>query len=67
MDNNAPAAVSVEEAAQILGVDRNTVYRSIHRGEVYAIRLCARFRIPKREVNRLLGHAYYPEFPVGQD
>ena len=51
-----PALVSVSEAAEMLGVTRSTLYRSIARGDcpLALVRINGRLRIPRRAVERLL-------------
>lgn len=42
------------EAAQILGIHLNTLYRAIARGEIKAAKLGSRTLIPRAEIERLL-------------
>lgn len=49
--------VTVEEAAQILGIGRNSAYEAVRRGELPAIRIGRRFVIPKAALERLLAAA----------
>ena len=42
------------QAAQILGVGRNTIYRAIRQGKVRVLRLGNRIVVPKAELQRLL-------------
>jgi excisionase family DNA binding protein len=44
----------INEAAELLAVDRRTVYRMLARGELRAVRVGARQRIPAGELERLL-------------
>ena len=44
---------SVDEAAHILGSSRATVYRLLRAGELKAIRIGARQRIPEGEIARI--------------
>ena len=62
MGANAPT-ISVDDAAQLLEMSRDTIYKSIASGEIRAVKLCRRYRITKREVNRLLGYSYFESFP----
>lgn len=48
-------AFSVQEAAEIFGISPITVYRLVRRGELKAVRFGRRVRIPRSEVERLLG------------
>jgi excisionase family DNA binding protein len=48
-------AYSIQEAADLLGVDYFSVYRLIHRGKLKACRaLRGKFLITRDELNRLL-------------
>jgi excisionase family DNA binding protein len=46
--------VSVPDAARLLGVGRSTVYTAVKSGEVPAIRVGNRVRIPSRWVRQVL-------------
>jgi excisionase family DNA binding protein len=46
---------SIEEAAQLLRVSIDTIRRMIKRGQIEAHQVGRQWRIPKREVDRLLG------------
>lgn len=48
-------AFSVQEVAAIFGISPITVYRLVQRGELKAVRFGRRVRIPRSEVERLLG------------
>jgi excisionase family DNA binding protein len=52
---NAPL-LSVEEAAELLGQSRSSLYRSIHKGDLPLplVRMSGRWRIPRRAVERLV-------------
>ncbi|UFU06992.1 helix-turn-helix domain-containing protein [Ruania halotolerans] len=47
--------LSVEEAAQVLGIGRTTAYAAVKSGQVPTIRLGRRVRVPVRALLRLLG------------
>lgn len=47
--------VTVEEAAEILGISRSSAYECVHRGELRAIRLGRRLVIPRSALAELLG------------
>ncbi len=48
--------MSVEEAALCLGISRNSAYEAVRRGEIPAIRIGHRIRIPRRRfMSWLLG------------
>ena len=42
-----PSFLSPTEAAQIAGLSTRAIYRAIQRGELRAVRLCSRLRIPR--------------------
>ncbi len=46
---------TVEEAARILGLGRNTAYVAARRGELPVIRIGKRFVVPKAALEKLLG------------
>lgn len=46
--------VTVEEAAELLGIGRGLAYELARRGELPALRLGRRFVIPKQALERLL-------------
>jgi len=58
--------LSVKEAAKLLGIHPNTLYRAVWRGEVKALKIGARLILPKGELERLLGHSLNLE-ALGQD
>ncbi len=45
---------SVEQAARILGIGRNSAYEAIRRGEIPALRLGRRLVVPRQALERLL-------------
>lgn len=44
----------INEAAQLLAVDRSTVYKLIARGDLRPVRVGSRQRIPAEQLERLL-------------
>jgi excisionase family DNA binding protein len=46
--------VSVEIAAQLLGISRASAFRAVHRGQLPAIRLGRRIIIPTAELRQML-------------
>jgi excisionase family DNA binding protein len=46
--------VSVEDAGKILGYSRNTAYEAVKSGEIPAIRIGRKLRVPKAALERLL-------------
>jgi excisionase family DNA binding protein len=52
---NQRMTVTVEEAATILGVDRNKAYEAARSGEIPTIRIGKRILVPVASLERLLG------------
>ena len=46
--------LTVEEAAEVLGIGRNSAYEAIKRGEIPALRLGRRLVVPRKALDRLL-------------
>jgi excisionase family DNA binding protein len=57
---------NVKEAAELLGVSHNTLYRAIWRGEVRAVKIGSRVLIAKGELERLLGYPLDSKAPAEQ-
>lgn len=53
-DVDEPLALSVEEAARLLGISRTLAYESVARGELPAVRLGRRIVVPRRALELLL-------------
>ena len=49
--------VTVEEAAEMLGISRSSAYECVHRGELRALRLGRRLVVPRSALEELLGGA----------
>lgn len=47
--------LTVEEAARVLGVGRNTAYEAVKHGDLPVIRIGRRMVVPKAAIERLLG------------
>jgi excisionase family DNA binding protein len=47
--------VTVEEAAQMLGISRSPAYECVRRGELRALRLGRRLVVPRAALEELLG------------
>jgi len=45
---------TVAEAANLLGIGRNTAFEAIHRGEIPALRIGKRLLVPKAAFDRML-------------
>jgi len=62
MNNNK--FYTVKQVAELLGFSTNTVYKYLDEGKIKATRLEkeGRFRIPEKEVVRLLGSKHNPEY-----
>lgn len=54
VDVEEPMALTVEEAARLLGISRTLAYESVARGELPAVRLGRRIVVPRRALERLL-------------
>jgi excisionase family DNA binding protein len=50
-----PPTVSVEHAARILGISRSSGYRGIHRGDIPALRIGGRLKVPTAPLLAMLG------------
>ena len=48
---------TVEEAAEILGIGRNSAYEAVRRGEIPAIKIGKRVLVPKAALDRMLSGA----------
>ncbi len=46
--------LTVEQAAKVLGVGRNTAYQAVRAGELPAIRIGKRLVVPRQAIDRLL-------------
>jgi len=49
------ATISVDEAAQILGISRNSAYEAVTRAEIPVIRIGRRIRVVVSQLKCLLG------------
>lgn len=50
-----PPTISVERAAEMLGLSRSSGYRGVARGEIPAIRIGGRIRVPTAKILAMLG------------
>ena len=55
--NNEAATVTVEEAARILGIGRQTAYDLVNQGTIPSLRLGRRLVVPKVGLERMLSEA----------
>ena len=46
--------VTVEEAAQILGISRSSAYEAVRRGDLPAIRIGRRYVVPRAALERMV-------------
>lgn len=46
--------LSVEEAGQILGLSKDSAYKAVARGEIPALRLGRKLRVPTEQLHRML-------------
>jgi len=49
-----PHVLTVEEAAQVLRIGRNSAYAAVHRGDLKTIRIGRRILVPKAALKHLL-------------
>jgi excisionase family DNA binding protein len=49
--------LTVEEAAQILGISRSSAYEAVRRGELPVVRIGRRYVVPRVALERLLTQA----------
>ena len=56
-DRGPPLTVSIPEAAQALGIGRNSAYEAAARGEIPTVRIGARLLVPTRALDALLDGA----------
>ena len=47
--------LTVEEAARVLGIGRNSAYEAVRRGDLPVIRIGRRYVVPRAALERLLG------------
>ncbi len=50
-----PPTITVEEAAELLGVSRTSAYRAVGRGEIPVIRIGRRLLVPTGKLLAMLG------------
>ena len=56
-DPIAHPSITVEEAAEVLGISRATAYEAVRKGAIPAIRIGRRLVVPTESLLRLLGFA----------
>jgi len=49
-----PEALSVDEAAKVLGISRALAYEGVRRGEIPSVRIGSRILIPRRGLDAML-------------
>lgn len=54
MQTNERLTYSVREAAQLLGLSRNSVYQAIMKGEIPHMKVGKRLLIPRAQLDRML-------------
>jgi excisionase family DNA binding protein len=62
IDNNERLTYNVREAAQALGLSRNSVYQACLKGEIPCVKIGKRILIPKVQLERLL----FDDSEIGQ-
>ena len=60
MQTNNRRAMTVSEAAAVLGISRGLAYQLVASGELPAIRLGRRIVVPQRAIDALLGEPAEP-------
>ncbi len=50
-----PLTLTVDEAAALLGVSRNTAYAATHAGQLPCVRVGRRILVPRKALEELLG------------
>lgn len=60
MQNSERLTYSVREAAQVLGLSRNSAYQAVLRGEIHHVRIGRRILIPRVQLDRMLAEAGRP-------
>lgn len=50
-----PPTISVEEAAELLGVSRSAAYRAVKAGQLKTLRMGRKLRVPTAPLLRMLG------------
>ena len=53
-ENEERLTLTVEEAAKVLGIGRNTAYEGVAAGEIPSIRIGARLLVPAKALYRML-------------
>lgn len=61
MDAQQQQTMTVQDVARILGVCRTTVYASIKRGQIPALRIGRRYLVPTAVLERLLATTSNPK------
>lgn len=52
---NLPATLTVEQAAEVLGISRRSAYRAVERGDLPTLRLGRRLLVPTARLLAILG------------
>ena len=53
-DENEPLALTVDEAARVLRISRNSAYQAVKNGEIPSIRIGNRIIVPRQPFDRML-------------
>lgn len=53
--SDAPDVLTVNQVAELLQVDKKTVYEAIHRQEIQVVRLGRIIRVPRQSLGAYLG------------
>ena len=57
--------LTIEEAARVLGIGRNTAYEAVRRGEIPVVRIGRRFLVPRAALEQLLSAVARRDAPTG--
>lgn len=63
---DAPEVLTVEEAADYLRIGRSAAYEAVRRGQLPAVRLGRKLRVPKAAIEALLAPTPLGTGPPGQ-
>lgn len=55
MSKDNSLVYSIDEAAQVLGIGRNTAYEAAHRGDIPTIKIGRLLKVPKTALDRMMG------------
>jgi len=62
---NAPLFLRITEAARLLSMSRSAAYQAIYAGQIPAIRVAGKWRVPRAALEQLLEQAMRPPDEAG--